>query len=149
MRYAQIKNNEVVNVIEADTLEEAVSLSPDYTVYQSNKVNIGWYYTGKEVKEYTAPSYNKYTHTLNTLKDEKGLPLFSIIPLPEEQLREKLILFKIEIRAQRNRLLSETDWTANSDVAMSAEMATYRQALRDLPETVDIDNPVFPDKPII
>jgi ribosomal protein L35 len=51
------------------------------------------------------------------------------------------------LRTERNRLLTETDWTANSDVTMSEEMATYRQALRDLPETVDIYNPVFPDKP--
>jgi hypothetical protein len=84
---------------------------------------------------------------LNTQKDENGLPLFSIIPLPEEQLREKLILFKMEIRAQRNQLLLETDWTANSDVTMSDEMATYRQALRDLPETVDINNIIYPEKP--
>jgi uncharacterized protein (DUF1330 family) len=36
------------------------------------------------------------------------------------------------IRAERNRLLSESDWMALSDVTMSAEMATYRQALRDI-----------------
>ncbi len=52
-----------------------------------------------------------------------------------------------ELREQRNQLLTETDWTANSDVTMSAEMTTYRQALRDLPETVDINNPVYPEKP--
>ena len=52
-----------------------------------------------------------------------------------------------DLREQRSRLLTETDWTANSDVTMSAEMATYRQALRDLPETVDINNPVYPEKP--
>jgi len=51
------------------------------------------------------------------------------------------------IRVQRNHLLAETDWTANSDVTMSPEMATYRQSLRDLPSTVDINNPVFPTKP--
>ena len=33
----------------------------------------------------------------------------------------------------RNQLLQETDWTANSDVTMSAKMKTYRKALRDLP----------------
>jgi len=54
-----------------------------------------------------------------------------------------------ELRAQRNQRLTETDWTANSDVTMSTEMATYRQALRDLPSTVDINNPVYPEKPII
>jgi hypothetical protein len=51
------------------------------------------------------------------------------------------------LRKERNRLLGETDWTANSDVTMSPEMATYRQSLRDLPETVDINNIIYPDKP--
>ena len=40
---------------------------------------------------------------------------------------------KSEMRSERNRLLQETDWTANSDVTMSAKMKTYRKALRDLP----------------
>ena len=38
-----------------------------------------------------------------------------------------------EIRIERNRLLAETDWMANSDVTMSAANKTYRQKLRDLP----------------
>ena len=37
-------------------------------------------------------------------------------------------------RANRNTKLSETDFYALSDVTMSAEMTTYRQALRDLPD---------------
>jgi hypothetical protein len=37
-----------------------------------------------------------------------------------------------EVRSIRNILLKETDWTALSDVTMSAEMAAYRQALRDI-----------------
>ena len=36
-------------------------------------------------------------------------------------------------RAERNRRLAETDWMANSDVIMSDNWKTYRQALRDLP----------------
>jgi len=52
------------------------------------------------------------------------------------------------LRSNRNQLLAETDWTASTDVTMSAEMATYRQALRDLPaNTVDVFNPVYPEKP--
>ena len=35
-------------------------------------------------------------------------------------------------RAERDRLISETDWHALSDVTMSAAMTTYRQALRDI-----------------
>ena len=37
-----------------------------------------------------------------------------------------------EIRERRDNLLSETDWCANSDVIMSDDMTTYRQALRDI-----------------
>ena len=52
------------------------------------------------------------------------------------------------LRAQRNNLLSQTDYLANSDVTMSDEMQTYRQALRDLPaNTSDPANPVWPVKP--
>ena len=35
------------------------------------------------------------------------------------------------LRQKRNRLLLETDWTANSDVTMSDEMKIYRQTDRD------------------
>ena len=35
-------------------------------------------------------------------------------------------------RNNRNALLAGTDWTAGSDVTMTSEMTTYRQALRDI-----------------
>ena len=38
-----------------------------------------------------------------------------------------------ELRFWRNVKLRDTDHYALSDVTMSAEMTTYRQALRDLP----------------
>ena len=38
-----------------------------------------------------------------------------------------------ELRVQRNAKLAETDYLALSDVTLSADMKTYRQALRDLP----------------
>jgi hypothetical protein len=36
------------------------------------------------------------------------------------------------VRNKRDQLLKETDWMALSDVTMSAEMTSYRQALRDI-----------------
>ena len=55
------------------------------------------------------------------------------------------------LRVKRNRLLAETDWTANSDVTMSSAMTTYRQALRDLPAGKDTvakcTDATFPTKP--
>tara|TARA_Y100000996_G_scaffold414432_1_gene405279 strand:+ start:3865 stop:4332 length:468 start_codon:yes stop_codon:yes gene_type:complete len=38
------------------------------------------------------------------------------------------------LRNKRNKKLSETDWTSASDVTMSDDMKTYRQALRDIPK---------------
>lgn len=37
-----------------------------------------------------------------------------------------------EVRSQRNSLLAETDYLALSDTTLSSDMATYRQALRDV-----------------
>jgi len=55
------------------------------------------------------------------------------------------------LRLRRNRLLAETDFYGNSDVTMSSDMTTYRQALRDLPagkDTVDkCNNATWPTKP--
>ena len=53
-------------------------------------------------------------------------------------------------RTKRDGLLAETDWMALSDVTMTAEMTTYRQALRDItnhanwPNLQDADWPVKP-----
>ena len=35
-------------------------------------------------------------------------------------------------RNERDRLISETDWWASSDLTMTAEQTAYRQALRDI-----------------
>ena len=55
------------------------------------------------------------------------------------------------LRIKRNNLLIETDWMANSDVTMSSEMTTYRQALRDITNGLDTVEKVnakeFPTKP--
>lgn len=51
------------------------------------------------------------------------------------------------LREKRNRLLAETDWWASSDLTMSQEQTSYRQALRDLPATADPANPIWPTKP--
>ena len=53
-----------------------------------------------------------------------------------------------ELRQERNRLIAETDYLALSDSTLTTEMATYRQALRDLPSnTSDPANPTWPTKP--
>jgi len=56
-----------------------------------------------------------------------------------------------DVRSTRNRLLAETDYLALSDNTLSADMSTYRQALRDITDGVsttdDIDAITWPTKP--
>lgn len=53
-----------------------------------------------------------------------------------------------EVRQERDQLLQQTDWMANSDVTMSDDWRTYRQALRDIPSQEGFPNTVtWPTKP--
>ena len=93
-------------------------------------------------------SYNAITNDYDTLTWES-----SVIAKPTKtEIETKLAELNLEnkknvIRNKRNKLLAETDWMANSDVTMSDQWKTYRQALRDLPSTTDVDNPVYPTPP--
>ncbi len=55
------------------------------------------------------------------------------------------------LRETRNQLLEKTDWMANSDVTMSDDWKTYRQALRDITNGIttveQVNDVVFPIKP--
>ena len=55
------------------------------------------------------------------------------------------------MREERNRLLTASDWYGVSDLTMSADMTTYRQALRDLPSgkttKAHVDAATWPTKP--
>jgi len=53
----------------------------------------------------------------------------------------------VGIRAQRNYKLLDTDWRASSDLTLSDEWKTYRQALRDVPTQSDPDNITWPTEP--
>jgi hypothetical protein len=53
-----------------------------------------------------------------------------------------------QVRLWRNAKLARTDWTQVADAPVDASAwAVYRQALRDLPDTIDIANPVLPEAP--
>ena len=53
-----------------------------------------------------------------------------------------------EEREKRNALLAETDYFGASDVTMSSDMTTYRQALRDVPQQTDFPTSInWPTKP--
>ena len=56
-----------------------------------------------------------------------------------------------QLRSDRTRKLSSTDWYALQDVTMSDAMTTYRQDLRDLPSGLstkaEVDAVSWPVKP--
>ena len=55
-----------------------------------------------------------------------------------------------ELRRERNMLLKETDFYANTDVTMTDKMKAYRQELRDIAKTFKSMNDKdfkFPTKP--
>src|SRR5210317_784009 len=62
-------------------------------------------------------------------------------------LEEKLKI----IRFKRDKLIAETDYLALSDQTLSAEMSTYRQALRDITNGIttveQANNVTWPTKP--
>ena len=52
------------------------------------------------------------------------------------------------LRHERNILLKETDWMANSDVTMSDAWKKYRQELRDITKTYkSLDDVKWPTEP--
>ena len=55
------------------------------------------------------------------------------------------------LRRERNAKLAATDWRASSDLTLSAEWTTYRQALRDLTDGLtteeQVNNVTWPTEP--
>lgn len=56
------------------------------------------------------------------------------------------------LRAKRNMMLAECDWTQTVDAPLNAQDKTawqeYRRRLRDMPETtLDPESPMWPEKP--
>lgn len=53
-----------------------------------------------------------------------------------------------QVRAERETKLKASDWMALSDVTMTAEWSTYRQALRDVPEQAGFPHTItWPEEP--
>tara|TARA_R100001460_G_scaffold29336_1_gene58351 strand:- start:2442 stop:2711 length:270 start_codon:yes stop_codon:yes gene_type:complete len=77
------------------------------------------------------------------MTDEEIVEYNANLPTDAEILAQK---WK-SIRADRNAKLAATDWRASSDLTLSDDWKTYRQALRDVPTQSDPDNITWPTKP--
>lgn len=105
------------------------------------------------VTEVPAPEFDPMTHfaewgPVPVLQEGSWVLLPTVREYSEDQLAERAAAKAADVRSQRDRLLVETDWMALSDVTMSPEMATYRQALRDITDQVGFPHTVeWPVKP--
>ena len=104
MKAYLVEDNVVKNIVLVDSLDAMPNL-----IEATQHASIGWVYDGTS---FTNPNHEMENDIVTPLK---------------ESIREK-----------RDRLLSSTDWTQSSDSPLSnekkTEWATYRQALRDIPE---------------
>ena len=91
-----------------------------------------------EVTVDAIPSYNEKTQSVEqnvapTLIDDSWVLGWAVSEKTSEEATQYNEMISTQNRAARNQKLQETDFYALSDVTMSSEMTTYRQALRDLP----------------
>ena len=72
-----------------------------------------------------------------------------VVELTEWEINKKSERKWNSVRAQRNQLLAQSDWTQVADApGDKAAWATYRQALRNLPSTsTDPDALIWPNSP--
>lgn len=74
----------------------------------------------------------------------------TVVSRTDEEVSEIDAQFAKQNRTKRNTLIAETDWWASSDLTMTAEQSSYRQALRDItahanwPHLSDSDWPTKP-----
>jgi len=95
-----------------------------------------------------AVKYDADNDTYTAYDTDGNTVSFNLATATTNQQSELADVNLVELRAERNLKLSETDWMANSDVTMTTEMTTYRQALRDITHNYSsLDTVVWPTKP--
>lgn len=98
------------------------------------------------VVETDIPEYDKFTEIVEP--DTVPVKIDNSWILEYKVKKKKQQDAENSIRAERNRLLQETDWMALSDSMLTPEWAAYRTALRNLPQSTDFPwNVVWPTKP--
>ena len=101
------------------------------------------------------PEYNSSTQRVDhsaepELVEGNWVLTKTVVSLTSEQQAAVDDAAAILVRKRRDALLKETDWYGLSDVTMSTEMATYRQALRDITTHANFPNLTetdWPNKP--
>lgn len=104
-------------------------------------------------------SYKNEIHQIDPLSyvpnigisDASEIPLYKLINMP---FHEAVLISKdwrlMQLRKERDRLISETDWWVLPDIKTTQAQLDYRQLLRDITENFDPEKEIiFPSKPTL
>lgn len=100
-----------------------------------------------------APTYDPATQNLTrsaeaTLVDGVWTFAYSVDDKTAQQKTDYVTALAADVRNRRDNLLAATDWRAGSDLTLSDEWKTYRQALRDVPAQSGFPNSItWPTEP--
>ena len=157
--YAKIKENSLLKYPYEfkDFFEENPHTSPSgdlYSAFQNTEANL----SGEvlvEVKFLEAPTYdsklqNAVQETQPSYVGSEWVIGWSVVPKTQEELAEQEASQVHNVRQQRNRMLSSSDWTQASDSPkfQNTEWLAYRQALRDVTSQSGFPwNVQWPNKP--
>ena len=142
MSMPKVWNNNVHDALNVDPVLRSPKPTEGIGAYQSVRRNgVTQDANGNWVEAYEVVSmFNEYTDddgVTHTVADQEAAYQARL----DEQVANSN-------RTKRNTLLADTDWMALTDVTMSAEMTTYRQALRDITDHYSsLDEVVWPEKP--
>ena len=103
--------------------------------------------------------HNKLTEKLqpcNPYEEGEWVYTVEVASLTTEEITAAKESAMNRLRSERDRLLDACDWTQMPDVTLSnkADWATYRQSLRDFPDTVEdarlsYEFPLSPDQKLV
>ena len=156
--YAHVENGQITGVYDLYP-DNWKNISNFYLLVNEPELihNLGWRTIVKSV-----PSYDSSTHRLgnpiHTIVDDEVHETIEIVELPklevivptQEELLDNKIAYHITametLRSKRDKLLAETDFTQLADVIkingteLTLLFEEYRQALRDLPNSYEVDS---------
>lgn len=128
--------------IKTDSQARIVQIEGEYTL--SNIVDIKDWVLIEEGAPCDRLNLAQSQYFPNGLYTADGIPRYKLVDghpverTDEEIDADRVPILEAQIREQRNKLLSESDWTQIPDNPLSQSeresWATYRQQLRDIPE---------------
>lgn len=153
MIYIKYKGNKVVKTFNEKQLKEEFpevefpdEISDEF-LEKLNCAKLEDFPTPKDLKE---DKYNKLAFEFKKVRG-KWTREVVLVPVPENEVESRYTKAADKVRARRDELLAETDWTQlrDVDVKTSRRCQEYRKKLRDITEQPNFPFHVeFPSAPL-